>query len=56
MKIKKYCVICKVDREIDVLDVLTQGKKRVLCGLCGSVLLTEGEVQNYWWRFNGSDC
>ena len=55
MTIKKHCPKCKADREVNILDVLTKGKKRVVCAHCNTVLVTEGELDTYYWRYY-SDC
>ena len=53
---KKYCPLCKVDRVIDIADVYSKGKKRVVCGHCGSVLLkSQQEIENLYWQIYGCD-
>ena len=56
-----YCKTCQVRYAIDLFDVLAKGKKRVVCGHCMSVLMTEDQLEEFfiyvsgsgWWNF---DC
>jgi hypothetical protein len=52
-----YCKTCNVRHKLDLFDVLAKGKKRVVCGQCMSVLMTEDQLEEFfiymsdagWW-------
>lgn len=47
--IVKYCSKCGKDIRIVLEDVFSSGKKRVVCGPCRTVLMTEDELEA-WYR------
>jgi len=36
-------------------DVFRQGKKRVICGVCGSILMDKEEVERLYWQIYAYD-
>lgn len=46
---KVYCTECAIYRQVDIIDVVNQGKKRVVCGPCGKVLLCEDDILDYFY-------
>jgi len=38
------CKGCGVERRVDLADFFGSGKKRIVCGICGTVLLTEDQA------------
>jgi hypothetical protein len=53
MTVTRRCEICKVERTIQLSEVLGKGKKRVLCGHCSTVLIGEKELDDLYWRYYG---
>lgn len=57
MEYKKYCSGCKTEREINILDIYSQKKQRVVCGFCGTILLaSRSEIDEMYWRYYGGCC
>ena len=51
---KIHCPECDEDRTVDVMDFLYTKAKRVRCGHCDSILLTEDEVMEWFcWGDGG---
>lgn len=45
--VNRWCKECQTQRQFNVFDVYNSKKKRVVCGHCGTVLMTEEEVTTF---------
>lgn len=49
-----YCKTCNVRHKLDLFDVIAKNKKRVVCGHCKSVLMTEDELEDFFIYISGA--